>query len=165
MSLFGKKKDIKTEFTDGEGKKWVQTSTDDLFSLKELNDVIKSIEKDRQDGEIVLAHIDFKTVNKEYYNTVLTLQETIRKKDMLMKRLVNESKTLIDRKNKKLSELIAYIKDLHKIIAHVQSEGHLNINAPQDMFEYHKRDFDVEEPIVYEAVDEIALDNNGQELK
>lgn len=165
MALFGKKKDVKTEFTDGDGKKWVQTSTDDLFSLKELNDVIKTIEKDRQDGEIVLAHIDFKKVNKEYYDTVLTLQETIRKKDMLMKRLINESKTLIERKNRKLSELIVYIKDLHKIIAHVQSEGHLKINAPQNMFEYHKRDFDVEEPVVYEATKEISLDENGQELK
>ena len=35
-----------TEFTDDEGKKWIQTSTEDLFTVKELNEVLESIEKD-----------------------------------------------------------------------------------------------------------------------
>jgi len=35
-----------TEYTDEEGKKWIQTSTSDLFSSKELNDILESIEKE-----------------------------------------------------------------------------------------------------------------------
>ena len=35
------------EFTDESGKKWVPTSADDLFSMEELNNIIKDIEKER----------------------------------------------------------------------------------------------------------------------
>ena len=65
--MFAKKKDntIPTEYTDESGKKWIQTSTEDIFSVNELNDIIKSIENDKNSGDIVLAHIDFKKVNKE----------------------------------------------------------------------------------------------------
>ncbi len=38
-----------SEFVDDEGKKWIQTSTEDLFSIRELNEIIDAIEK-KDDG-------------------------------------------------------------------------------------------------------------------
>ena len=35
-----------TEFTDDEGKKWVQTSVDDLLSTDELSNILDRIDKD-----------------------------------------------------------------------------------------------------------------------
>ena len=57
LSIKKTKKDIpeQTEFTDEEGQKWIQTSTDDLFSAKELDDILDKIEKDKNKDEIVLA--------------------------------------------------------------------------------------------------------------
>jgi len=109
------------EFTDDEGKKWIQTSTDDLFSTRELNDVLESIEKDREAGEIVLARIDFQKVNKEYYETAVVLQKKLKKQTEILKKVINESNTIIDRKNQKLKELIEYIKKLHTFIAYINT--------------------------------------------
>ena len=48
--LFKRKKKVLPdvyEFIDDNGKKWLQTSTKDLLSSKELNDIIKEIEKEK----------------------------------------------------------------------------------------------------------------------
>ena len=89
---------VPPEFTDGEGKKWIQTSAEDLLSMKELSDVIKNIESDRTDNEVILAHIDFKRVDREYYEAIKLLEEQLKKKDELLKNLILKSKTIIDRK-------------------------------------------------------------------
>ncbi|HOM87112.1 MAG TPA: hypothetical protein PLH80_05035 [Spirochaetota bacterium] len=119
--LFKRKKKVLPdvyEFTDDDGKKWLQTSTKDLLSSKELNDIIKEIEKEKEEGEIVIARIDFKKVNKEYYERVVELEDTLKKRTDLLKRIIKESRETIDRKNKKLKELIEYIKKLHLILAY-----------------------------------------------
>ncbi|MGV7930505.1 MAG: hypothetical protein AB2L13_16655 [Spirochaetota bacterium] len=161
-----------TEFTDDEGKKWIQTSTEDLFSVRELNEVLDSIEKDKDSGEIVLARIDFRRVNKEYYETVQELQATLKKRNAILKKLIVESKTVIDRKNRKLKELIEYIKKLHVLLAYYKLR-------PED---FEKIDFSVpvyaappvaiepreEEPIVvveYTEVQEKVLDDSGEEAE
>ena len=95
-----KKNNIASEFIDSEGKKWVQSSADDIFSSDEIGKIIRSIEKEKSTGEIVLASIDFKKVNKEYYEAVENLNRELKKKDMLLKKLASETKILIDRKNK-----------------------------------------------------------------
>ncbi len=106
-----------TEFTDEEGKRWIQTSTEDLFSVKELNEILESSEKDRDSGEIILARIDFKKVNREYYETVRELQAKLKKRNAQLKTLILETRETVDRKNKKLKELIEYIKKLHLVLA------------------------------------------------
>lgn len=119
--LFKRKKKVLPdvyEFTDDDGKKWLQTSTKDLLSSKELNDIIKEIEKEKEEGEIVIARIDFKKVNKEYYERVVELEDKLKKRTDLLKRIIKESRETIDRKNKKLKELIEYIKKLHLILAY-----------------------------------------------
>ena len=119
--LFKRKKKVLPdvyEFIDDNGKKWLQTSTKDLLSSKELNDIIKEIEKEKEEGEIVIARIDFKKVNKEYYERVVELEDTLKKRTDLLKRIIKESRETIDRKNKKLKELIEYIKKLHLILAY-----------------------------------------------
>ncbi len=160
-----------TEFTDDEGKKWIQTSTEDLFSVRELNEVLESIEKDKESGEIVLARIDFRRVNKEYYETVQELQATLKKRNEILKKLIIESKTVIDRKNRKLKELIDYIKKLHVLLAYYKLR-------PED---FEKIDFSIpvytaapapvevrdEEPVVvvgYTEVQEKVLDDSGEEV-
>jgi len=109
------------EFTDDSGKKWVQTSTDDLFSIKELNEIITSIEKERMKDEVVFARIDFQKVDKEFYDTALELQQRLQKQGKLLQNYVAETKLVIDRKNRKLKELIEYIKQLHQFIAHMNA--------------------------------------------
>jgi len=117
--------DIK-EFTDDTGKKWVQTSTDDLFSLKELNEIIVSLEKEREKDEVVLARIDFQKVDREFYDAAVELQNKLQKQQKLLQKYMDETKRVIDRKNKKLRELIDYIKQIHQFISY------LNAN-PEDM--------------------------------
>jgi hypothetical protein len=104
---------LHTEYTDETGRKWVQTSPDDLFAIRELSDVLEAIEKDKDSGDIVLARIDFQKVNKEYYDAVIELQEKLRRKEALLQKLTTETRRVLDRKNKKLNELIAYIRKLH----------------------------------------------------
>ncbi len=109
------------EFTDDSGKKWVQTSTDDLFSIKELNEMITSIEKERAKDEVIFARIDFQKVDKEFYDTALELQERLKKQGKLLQHYAAETKKVIDRKNQKLKELIEYIKKLHQFIAYINA--------------------------------------------
>ncbi|MBP7735281.1 MAG: hypothetical protein KA369_04840 [Spirochaetes bacterium] len=110
-----------TEFTDADGKKWVQTSTEDLFSIKELNDILESIEKSSESDEIILARIDFQKVNKEYYETAIQLQKKLHQQGELLKKVITDARAKIDRKNKKLKELIDYIKKLHLLLAHLSA--------------------------------------------
>ena len=107
-----------TEFTDEEGRKWIQTSTDDLFSAKELDDILEKLEKDKNKDEIILARFDFQKVNKEYYETVLDLQAKLNKQNDILKQLLANAKSTIDRKNKKLKELVKYIRKLHMLLAY-----------------------------------------------
>jgi len=120
------------EFTDDSGKKWVQTSTDDLFSIKELNEIITSIEKERAKDEVVFARIDFQKVDKEFYDTALELQQRLQKQGKLLQKYATDTKRVIDRKNLKLKELIEYIKQLHQFIAHMNAnpEDAENLNIP-----------------------------------
>ena len=100
-----------TEFTDNEGKKWIQTSTDDLFSTKELNDIISTIEKEREKDEVIIARIDFQKVDREFYDAATEL----------LKKYVSQSTQIIERKNKKLRELIDYIKKMHLILSYLNA--------------------------------------------
>ncbi|HOD16885.1 MAG TPA: hypothetical protein PK307_15640 [Spirochaetota bacterium] len=109
------------EYTDEEGKKWIQTSTDDLFSIKELNEILESIDKGGDSDEIILARIDFQKVNKEYYETAIRLQKKLKQQTELLKKVVTDARTTIERKNKKLRELIDYIKKLHTLLAHLSA--------------------------------------------
>ena len=108
-----------SEFTDDDGKKWVQTSTDDLFSMRELNDIISSIEKERAKDEVVLARIDFQKVDREFYDAAVELQKRLQKQTRLMREYIKQSNSIIDRKNKKLKELIEYIRKLHQFLAYL----------------------------------------------
>ena len=110
------------EFIDENGKKWIQTSTDDLFSIKELNDIISTIEKEREKDEVVFARIDFQKVDKEFYNTALELQKKLQKQSKLLQNYVAETTRIINRKNNKLTELIEYIKQLHQFISLMNSD-------------------------------------------
>jgi uncharacterized coiled-coil protein SlyX len=109
------------EYIDAEGKKWVQTSTEDLFSLKELNEILETIDSDRNSEEIVLARIDFQKVNKEYYDRVVSLEARVKKQQELLEKVITRSKTIIDKKNHKLRELIEYIKKLHLLLAYINN--------------------------------------------
>lgn len=162
-----------SEFTDEDGKRWVQTSTEDLFSIKELNEILESVEKDREEGEIVLARIDFQRVNKEYYATVKELQSKLKKRNDILKKLIIESTTTIDRKNKKLKELIEYIRKLHLLLAYYKLKPE-NIDkidfSPQALVATKKvvveevREEQPEVPAIpYSGVEEIMLDDEGNE--
>jgi hypothetical protein len=156
-----------TEFTDDEGKKWIQTSTDDLFSIKELNEILESIDSDAKSDEIILARIDFQNVNKEYYEKVSLLQKKLHKQGELLKKIVLEAKEKTDRKNRKLKELIEYIKKLHFVLAHYSgSEEDLKkLEIPSVMIDRptvgdHEEKYEVEQD--YETVEEIVLPLNGE---
>lgn len=163
-----------TEFVDDEGKKWIQTSTEDLFSIKELNDIIDAIEK-KDDGaeEIVLARIDFRTVNKDYYEKVQDLQEKLNKRTEILKRLAVESKQLISSKNRKLKELIVYIKKLHLLLAYYNLKpeeiekmalpAHIVESAVPKPPSAKKTVLVEEEEIEYTPVEEILIDESGNE--
>lgn len=147
------------EFTDDNGKKWVQTSTDDLFSMRELNDIISSIEKERAKDEVVLARIDFQKVDREFYDAAVELQRRLQKQTKLLRDYVNQSNTIISRKNQKLKELIDYIKKLHRFLAYLNANpddiDRLNLQpapepAQQDVF--------VSE---YEEVEELEMSIEG----
>lgn len=109
------------EFTDDSGKKWVQTSTDDLFSMRELNDIIRNIEKEREKDEVVLARIDFQKVDREFYEAAIELQKRLQKQTLLMKQYLAESKKTIEKKNRTLKELIEYIKKLHQLLSYLNA--------------------------------------------
>lgn len=149
-----------TEYTDESGKKWIQTSTEDLFSMKELNTIIENIESEKASGEVVLARIDFQKVNKEYYEATLAMQDKLKKQTELIKKIVADTKNIIDKKNKKLKELIEYIKKLHAFLTYINSDGSkLNdIKIPQELLTK-KQDID-EQISVYENVKEVELDEN-----
>jgi hypothetical protein len=106
------------EYIDQEGKKWIQTSADDLLSSKELLSVLNALEKQKSADDIVLARIDFQKVNKEYYEAVLDLQAKLEKQNAILKKLLVDAKQVIDKKNNKLKELIDYIKKLYMFIAY-----------------------------------------------
>lgn len=112
-----------TEFTDDEGKKWVQTSADDLFSIKELNKIIEQIDRSGDSEEIILARIDFQNVNREYYETSVKLRNRLQRQNELIKKMIAETRSVIDRKNGKLRELIEYIRKLHLLLARLSDEG------------------------------------------
>lgn len=109
------------EYTDEEGKKWIQTSSDDLFSIKELNEILESIDRGGESDDIILARIDFQKVNKEYYETAITLQKKLGQQKALLKKVITDARTTIERKNNKLKELIEYIKKLHTLLAHLSA--------------------------------------------
>ncbi len=164
-----------SEFVDGEGKKWIQTSTEDLFSIKELNEIIDAIEKKEEAGdEIVLARIDFRTVNRDYYAKVQELQEKLNKRTDILKRLAVESRRLIHSKNRKLRELIDYIKKLHVILAYynLKPEEIEKMKVPLHIVESavskpkaeKKMVLVEEEEIEFTPVEEILTDEDGKEL-
>jgi len=152
-----------TEFTDGEGKKWIQTSTDDLFSAKELNEIIAAIEKEREKDEVIIARIDFQKVDREFYDAAIELQKRLKNQTGLLKKYVSESAEIIDRKNKKLKELIDYIKKMHLVLSYLNThpEEIDNISFPVGTFEEKKPAKKIAS--VYEEVKEVILpaDYNG----
>ncbi len=110
-----------TEFTDASGRKWVQTSTEDLLAMHELSDILGKIDRERDDEGVVLARIDFQKVDREFYNAAVELQKKLVAQSDLMKKYADESARLLEKKNKKLKELIEYIKKLHLLLAHLNS--------------------------------------------
>jgi hypothetical protein len=150
------------EYTDEEGKKWIQTSTDDLFSIKELNEILESIDKSGDSDEIILARIDFQKVNKEYYETAMNLHKKLHQQKALLKKVITDAQTTIERKNKKLRELIAYIRKLHTLLAHLSAseEDLKNLKVSPEMLARSigttmtERE---EREIEYEDVEEIVL--------
>ena len=150
------------EFTDDSGKKWVQTSTDDLFTIKELNEIITSIEKERVKDEVIFARIDFQKVDKEFYDTALALQQRLQKQSKLLQNYVSETKKVINRKNAKMKELIEYIQQLHQFIslmnANPDDVGQMNIPAS----------FEIRSDIIpsvvseFEEVEEIPMSENDE---
>lgn len=161
-----------TEFTDDEGQRWVQTSTEDLFSTKELNDILESVEKEKEEGDIILARIDFKRVNREYYDSVQELQAKLRRRNDVLKKLIIGSRDTIERKNKKLKELIEYIKKLHMLLAYykLRPEHADKIPLSPEMFMAPPRQAPVQEVeeveiprVGYTEVQEVMLDDEGNE--
>jgi hypothetical protein len=170
ISRMAKKKPtpLENEFTDLDGGKWIQTSAEDLFSMAELNKVIDSIEKDKEPGEIVLARIDFRTVNKEYHEAIIDLQAKVKKRDELLKKLAGESQKIIKRKNDKMIEMIDYIKKLQFIIEYnnldTRSLAHYDerktkVKTTEPVIEEY-----VQEVVEFEAVTEVMLDDEGNEV-
>jgi hypothetical protein len=161
-----------TEFIDDEGKKWIQTSTDDLFSIKEISDLPETVEKEREEGEIVLARIDFQKVNREYYEKTRDLHTKLKQRDVLIKKVIAESKEAIDRKNVKLKELIEYIKNLHLLITYYRLDPsimkEIEVIMPVEVAKPVEAVFEEEVPvekIEYTAVEEILLNDEGEEAE
>ncbi|MDY6934547.1 MAG: hypothetical protein SVZ03_10045 [Spirochaetota bacterium] len=156
-----------TEFTDEEGRKWIQTSPEDLFSNDEFVDIIESIDKEKETGDIILARIDFQRVNKEYHDKAVELQTKLKKQNELLKKLLLNSKETIDRKNIKLKELIDYIKKLHMLLAYykLKPDDFNKIESISEILsESQKIMEEVEEKkIDYVQIEEFVLNDNGEE--
>ncbi len=154
-----------TEYTDDDGQKWIQTSTEDLFSTSEINSILDTIEKEKDPGEVVLANINFQRVNKEYYDATIELQNKLKKQTMLLHKVIKETKSIIDKKNTKLKELITYVKKLHAYIAHLSSEevSDGEIAVPQEILSQVQASKDDYIP-VYEEVEETVLDVEVNEI-
>ena len=152
------------EFVDQEGKKWIQTSADDLLSSKELLSVLNSLEKQKSADDIVLARIDFQKVNKEYYEAVIDLQSRLEKQNVILKKLLVDAKQVIDKKNNKLMELIEYIKKLYLFIANnnkISPEDIERIMAapPAVLAPVRAEEVIIEKRIIeYDDVEEVLLD-------
>lgn len=163
-----KKKDKKIvipdirEFTDDAGKRWVQTSTDDLFSMRELNDIIRNIDKEREKDEVVLARIDFQKVDREFYEAAVELQKRLQKQTLLMKQYISESKKTIETKNKTLKELIEYIKKLHQLLSYLNANPDnidtISITLPG------ATEAEAEKGVVseYEEAEEVVMSDNDE---
>ena len=149
------------EFVDENGKKWVQTSTDDLFSIKELNDMISSIEKERLKDEVVFARIDFQKVDKEFYDAALELEKKLQKQSKLLQKYVAETTVIINRKNSKLLELIEYIKQLHQFIALMNSDPEEAEKLDLSSLVISRSDGKPEMISVYEEVEEIEMSDEN----
>lgn len=145
-----------TEFTDNEGKKWIQTSSDDLFSTKELNDIISTIEKEREKDEVIIARIDFQKVDREFYDAATELQKRLKNQTELLKKYVSQSTRIIERKNKKLKELIDYIKKMHLILSYLNANPEeidkIKVTPPAEEKQQRKKISSV-----YEEVEEVVL--------
>ncbi len=148
-----------TEFTDEEGKKWKQTSTDDLFSMKELNSILDRIDRERDTDEIILARIDFQKVNREYYEAAISLQKKLKKQTDLLRQVIVDSKNKIERKNKKLKELIEYIRKLHLFIAYINKNQDVldTLNIPAERLIVPSAAVEAEAEAEYEDVEETEL--------
>lgn len=146
-----------TEFTDDEGKKWIQTSTDDLFSTKELNEIISTIEKEREKDEVIIARIDFQKVDREFYDAATELQKRLKNQRELLKKYMSQSTQIIDRKNKKLRELIDYIKKMHLVLSYLNANPDEidNIKIPPSVFEEKQPGKKIKS--VYEIAEEVVL--------
>ena len=145
------------EFVDENGKKWVQTSTDDLFSIKELNDIISTIEKERVKDEVIFARIDFQKVDKEFYDAALDLEKKLQKQNKLLQKYVAETTEIINRKNSKLLELIEYIKQLHQFITLMNSDPEEAAKLDLSSITISRSDVEPEIVSEYEEVEEIAM--------
>jgi hypothetical protein len=156
------KNTLDKEFTDLDGGKWIQTSAEDMFSLSELNKAIESIEKEKDPNEIVLARIDFRTVNKEYHEAIIDLQTKLKKKETALNKLITESRVIIDRKNKKLMELIDHIKKLQFIIDYNKLDT--SVVAQYTEKQYAPTTTEEVEEFTYEDVTEVQLNDDGEEV-
>ncbi len=169
-----------TEFTDEEGKKWIQTTADDLLSTNEFSAIMNKIGKDKEDDEIILARFDFKKVNKEYYETIQDLQARLKKQNEMLKKLLSDAKITIDKKNVKLKELVKYIRKLHLLLAYYKTRPEdidKLIPSPDAVYyepvspakkpsegEAREKPEEIQKAIIeYAGVEEILLDDEGNE--
>lgn len=127
--------------------------------MKELNEIIESIDKEKNRDDMVLARINFQNVNREYYNAAVGLQIKLNKQREVLKRVATESKITIEKKNAKLKELIVYIKKLHIFIAYINSnmDNLESIKIPAaDMFKT-VQEQEPEVQSMYEEVEEVII--------
>ena len=116
--------------------------------------------------------IDFKKVNKEYYDKVQELQQKKKKRTELLNKLVAESRRTVDKKNQKLKELISYIKKLHVLLAYYKQspEEFQKIEIPSLIYKVVTQEAPVidekpgAKPMVYTEVEEVLLDDEGNEM-
>lgn len=148
------------EFVDEGGSKWVQTSADDLFEIKELNSILEAIDREKNKGEVLLARIDFQKVDKEYYDAALELQKKLKKQGELLRKVISESKSVIERKNLKLKELIEYIKKIHLYLVHLNADPEKAGRVSIDVSELSSGRPKIRES-VFEEVAELPLDDEA----
>jgi hypothetical protein len=96
-------------------------------------------------------------VDREFYDAATELQKRLKNQTELLKKYVSQSTQIIDRKNKKLRELIDYIKKIHLILSY------LNANPDEiDNIKFAPAALEEKEPrkkirSVYEEIEEVVL--------
>ena len=94
----------------------------------------------------------------------MTLQKKLSRQSELLKKVINESKRVIERKNNKLKELITYIRKMHSFLSYLSSneEDLDKIKIPREIFTEPPREPGYPQS-VYEDVEEIVVPLDAEE--